>query len=45
MHDLIIRGGTDRRRHRGGRPRPADVAVDGSIITAVGDGRRARPGA
>ena len=36
MHDLVIRGGTRRRRHR--RPRPTgDVAIDGGVITEVGE--------
>ncbi|MGP0030516.1 MAG: N-acyl-D-amino-acid deacylase family protein [Acidimicrobiales bacterium] len=35
MHDLVIRGGTVVDGN-GGRPRSADVAVDGDRITAVG---------
>jgi N-acyl-D-aspartate/D-glutamate deacylase len=34
-HDLVVRGGTVA-DGRGGEPRPADVAVDGGTITAVG---------
>ena len=37
-HDLVVRGGTVA-DGRGGEPRPADVAVDGGTITAVGSVR------
>ena len=36
MHDLIIRGGTIA-DGSGRPPRPGDVAIDGSVITAVGE--------
>ena len=43
MHDLVIRGGDGRRRHRRRRAFAGDVAVDGGRITEVGTRRRRRP--
>ena len=41
-HDLVIRGGVVA-DGRGGEPEPADVAVDGGTITAVGTVADRRP--
>ena len=36
-HDLIIRNGTDRRRHRGADRTAPTSPIDGDRITAIGD--------